>query len=106
MSFIDAFLGLSVSFLLGFPGVLMLFVIFPRRSIGEIFFVGFAAGWALVVLVTRFFPLSWFIYILGLVYIITLTALFRSLYDTKTENVARLKGSPFLWLLAVSPVGG
>lgn len=98
---IDAALVISVSLLLLFPGVLLLFSLFPNRSLGEIFFIGGAVGWALVVMILRLFPLGWSPFVLGVVYLGTMIAAFFEITKAKEDKLQRFTGSIFLWLLAI-----
>ena len=102
MSLIEAILGVAVSLFLLFPGVLLLFALFPRRSLMELYFIGNVVGLAIIMLLMRFFPLSWWPVVLGLLYIGTGSAAYISATKSALEKIERVPGGGLLLLLGIA----
>jgi len=79
----------------------LVFALFPRRSLGEVFFMGGAVGWCMIALFSRLFPLSLWPLFLGIMYIVTGAAVFRAVSRPSDENITRLSESALLWLSAL-----
>jgi len=101
MTPVDAILVLATWLLLLFPGMLLLFGALPRRSLGEVFFIGGVVGWCMQILLLRFFDLSAWPFVTGFLYAVTSAVAFYTMRQASGEGPKRLPGGHALWVPAV-----